>query len=82
MATQAEIRQTAKTRVRRLRAAMKRVDTQHELLDRRLMKLLDRKMLITLDSFNSFLQNYDVYYMRIKALEGTIIAAMTVFLVD
>ena len=46
------------------------------------MKLLDRKMLITIDSFDSWLRNYDQYYMRIKSLEGTIIAAMTTFLVD
>ncbi len=82
MATQAEVRQAAKQRVRRIRAQMKLVDTRHELLDRRLMKLLDRKTLITIDAFDSWLRDYDGYYVRIRMLEGYIIAAMTAFLVD
>lgn len=82
MATQAEVRQQAKARVRKIRAMMKAVDTRHELLDRRLLKLLDRKTLITIDSFDSWLRNYDGYYARIKQLEQHIVAAMTTFLVD
>lgn len=80
MPTQAQQRQIAKHRVRVMRGALKVVDTRLELLDRRLIKLLDRQTLITLDSFNTWLKNYDGFYIRIRILEQTIIHAMTTFL--
>lgn len=82
MPTQAQQRQIAKHRVRVMRGALKVVDTRLELLDRRLIKLLDRETLITLDSFNTWLKNYDGFYVRIRILEQTIVHAMTTFLTE
>lgn len=82
MPSQAQQRQIAKQRVRVMRSSLKQVDTRLELLDRRLIKLLDRETLITLDSFNSWLKNYDGFYVRVRLLEGTIIHAMTTFLAE
>lgn len=82
MPTQAQQRQIAKHRVRVMRGALKVVDTRIELLDRRLIKLLDRQTLITVDSFNTWLKNYDGFYIRIRILEQTIMHAMTTFLVE
>ena len=65
-----------------MRRSLKQVDTRLELLDRRLLKLLERDTLITLDSFDSWLKNYDGFYVKIRALELTIVNAMTTFLVD
>jgi hypothetical protein len=65
-----------------MRGALKVVDTRLELLDRRLIKLLDRETLITLDSFNTWLKNYDGFYVRIRILEQTIVHAMTTFLTE
>lgn len=65
-----------------MRGALKVVDTRIELLDRRLMKLLERQTLITVDSFNTWLKNYDGFYTRIRILEQTIMHAMTTFLVE
>lgn len=82
MPTQAQQRQIAKHRVRVMRGALKVVDTRIELLDRRLIKLLDRQTLITVDSFNTWLKNYDGFYVRIRILEQTIVHAMTTFLAE
>lgn len=82
MPTQAEVRQLAKRRVRLMRSSLKVVDTRLELMDRRLMKLLDRKTLITVGAFDSFLRQMDGFYARIREFERFVINVMTVFLTE
>ena len=82
MPTQAEVRQKAKQRVRRMRHVLKQVDTRLELMDRRLVSLLDVDRLITVRSFDSYLKNMDGFFVRIRALETNTIHAMTTFLID
>ena len=82
MPTQAEVRQQAKRRVRLMRAQLKVVDTRLELMDRRLIKLLDRRTLITVQAFDSFLKMMDGFYARIRMFERFVISVMTTFLTE
>ncbi len=82
MPTQAQQRQVAKTRVRALRASLKIVDTRLEIMERRLDKLLDRKTLITVDSFNSYLENMRAFYAKVRLHELNTLAVMTTFIIE
>lgn len=82
MATQAEIRTMRKNRVRRLRASLRKLDTQHEILERRLDKMLTVEREISFKSFNSFLENKRVYNRKLAAFETVLVATMGLFLID
>lgn len=79
MATQAQARQRAKERVRQVKRALKKVDTRLEVMERRLDKLLERETLIQIDSFDSFLKNYDTFIGMVKDFERTLTNVMVVF---
>lgn len=79
MATQAQVRSKAKERVRVVKRSLKKVDTSLEILERRLDKLLERDTLIQMESFDSFLKNYDSMVKNIQALEVTLTNVMVVF---
>ena len=79
MATQAQARSRAKERVRQVKRSLKKVDTRLEIMERRLDKLLERDTLIQIDSFDSFLKNFDVFIDLIKDLERTLTNVMVVF---
>lgn len=82
MATQAEIRQQRKNRVRRLRASLRKLDTQHEVLERRLDKMLTVEREISFKSFNSFIENKREYDRRLRNFELMMAAIIGLFLVD
>lgn len=82
MATQAEIRVRRKNRVRRVRASLRKLDTQHEVLERRLDKMLTVEREVSLKSFNSFLMNKREYDRRLRAFETTLMAVIGLFLID
>jgi len=82
MATQAQVRQQAKERVRVVKRSLRVADTRLEVMERRLDKLLDRKTLITVESFDSFLGTMDLFYARVRQFERTVIAVMTVFITE
>lgn len=65
-----------------MRGAVKLVDTRVEILERRLDKLLERKTLITVDSFDSYLKHLSGLFIRIQMLEKTTMHAMTTFLIE
>lgn len=77
--TQGEARQKAKERVRTVKRSLKAVDTQLEVMERRLNKLLDRKSLITIESFDSLLQNYDTFVGKLHDYEKTLTEVMILF---
>jgi len=82
VATQAEIRTRRKNRVRRLRASLRKLDTQHEVLERRLDKILTVEREVSLKSFNSFLENKKEYDRRLRNFEATLVAIIGLFLID
>lgn len=82
MATQAEIRTQRKNRVRRLRASLRRLDTQHEVLERRLDKMLTVEREISLKSFDSFIKNKREYDNRLRGFEITMAGVIGLFLID
>jgi hypothetical protein len=77
--TQAEQRTRAKERVRKVKRALRVVDTDLEVLERRLDKLLERDRLITIGAFDSFLQNWDKMVKDIQAYEATLTNVMVIF---
>lgn len=79
MATQAQVRQQAKERVRVVKRSLRVVDTALEVLERRLNKLLERETLITIESFDSFLKNWDTMVNRIQEFERTLTNVMVIF---
>lgn len=79
MATQAQARQRAKERVRQVKRALKQVDTRLEVLERRQDKLLERKQLITIEAWDSYLDNWDKMVEALREYERTLIAVMIVF---
>jgi DNA repair exonuclease SbcCD ATPase subunit len=79
MLTQAQVRQQAKEQVRKLKRALKKVDTSLEVLERRLDKLLERERLITLEAFDSYLKNYDNFIKNIKDNEVVLINILIIF---
>lgn len=79
MATQAQVRQKAKERVRDLRRGLKPVDTTLEKMDRRLNKLLERETLIQIESFDSLLNDFDSFVKNIQEFERLITNVMIVF---
>lgn len=79
MATQAQVRQRAKERVRDLRRGLKPVDTTLEKMDRRLNKLLERETLIQIESFDSLLTDFDSFVKNIQEFERLITNVMIVF---
>lgn len=79
MGTQAQERQRAKERVRQVKRALKVVDTRLEVLERRLDKLLERKTLITIDAWDSYLSNWDSMVEAMRAYERTLTEVMIVF---
>lgn len=82
MSTQAQVRQTAKERVRTLKRSLKRVDTKLEILERRLDKLLERQTLITTESFDSFLKNYDGFVNEVGQFEVTLTEVLILFSIN
>ena len=82
MATQAEIRTQRKQRVRKLRASLRKLDTQHEVLERRLDKMLTVEREVSLKSFNSFIENKREYDRRLRNFEIVMAAVIGLFLVD
>lgn len=79
MATQAQVRQQAKERVRVIKRSLRVVDTSLEVLERRLNKLLERETLITIESFDSFLKNWDQMVTKIQDFERTLTNVMVIF---
>lgn len=79
MPTQAQVRTKAKERVRIVKRALRRVDTDLEVLERRLNKLLERDRLITIEGFDTFLQNYDKMVVEIRRFETTLLNVMIIF---
>jgi hypothetical protein len=79
--TQAQERAQAKERVRVLRRNLKKVDTSLEVLERRLDRLLERERLITLEAFDSYLENYTKFIANIRSNEVAMTAVMALFLV-
>lgn len=79
MATQAQARSRAKERVRVVKRGLKKVDTKLETMERRLDKLLERDTLIQIDSFDSFLKNYDDFIKLVQEFERTLTNVMVVF---
>ena len=79
MPTQAEQRTRAKERVRKVKRALRVVDTDLAVLERRLDKLLERDRLITIGAFDSFLQNWDKMVKDIQAYEATLTNVMVIF---
>jgi hypothetical protein len=77
--TQGQARQKAKERVRVVRRALRVVDTGLEVMERRLDKLLERKTLITLESFDSLLTNYDGFIGKVQEFEKTLTEVMILF---
>lgn len=82
MATQAQARQAAKARVRNIKRALRKVDTKLEVMERRLDKLLERERLIQTQGFNSFLEETRDFYELIRSFEATMVATMTIFMID
>lgn len=82
MPTQAEIRVQRKTRVRRLRASLRKLDTQHEVLERRLDRMLEVEREVSFKSFDSFIKNKRVYDRRLRDFELVMAAIIGLFLVD
>lgn len=82
MATQAEIRTRRKNRVRRLRASLRTLDTQHEVLERRLDKMLTVEREVSLKSFDSFMKNKRIYDSKLRAFELVLMATIGLFIVD
>lgn len=79
--TQAQERQQAKARVRVLKRALKKCDTSLEVLERRLDRLLERERLITIEAFDSYLDNYAAFLENIRENERKMVAVMALFLV-
>ncbi len=60
---------------------MKAVDTQLEVLERRLDRLLERERLITIEAFDSYLANYQRFINLINANERIMTGVMALFLI-
>lgn len=79
MPTQAQARQKAKERVRVVKRVLRKADTKIEVLERRLNKLLERDRLITIESFQSFLENYDKFVAELRTFERVLTDVMIIF---
>lgn len=79
MPTQAQIRTKAKERIRIVKRSLRKVDTKLEILERRLNVLLERERLVTIDAFDSFLQNYDKFVDELRQYERTLTNVMIIF---
>lgn len=79
MATQAAVRTKAKEKVRVIRRSLRKVDTSLEIMERRLDKLLERETLIQIQSFDSFLKQFDQFITLIRDFERTLINVMIIF---
>lgn len=79
MPTPGEARQAAKERVRKLKRALRKVDTKLEIMERRLDKILERQTLIQINTFDTWLENWDKFIAEIKDMERTITNVMIIF---
>lgn len=79
MATQAVQRQQRKEKVRVVKRMLRKVDTQLEVMERRLDKMLEVEREVSFQSFESFLQNWDNLVVRIQNFERTLTAVMVIF---
>lgn len=81
--TEASIRNRAKERVRQVKRALHDVDTKLEICERRLDKMLERKTLIQVPTFESYLKNHDTFIGEVEAytkkLAEVLIILSTVF---
>jgi len=80
--TQAQIRATRKERVRNVKRSLKRVDTQVEVMQRRLEQLLVVEREVSTKSWDSFLKMYDELYFRLTVLERVFTSVMGLFMSD
>lgn len=79
MPTPGQARQSAKERVRKLKRALRKVDTKLEVMERRLDKILERDSLVQLPTFDSWLNNWDGFIDEVKAMERVITNVMIIF---
>jgi hypothetical protein len=79
MPTPGQARQSAKERVRKLKRALRKVDTKLEIMERRLDKILERDSLVQLPTFDSWLNNWDQFILEVKEMERVIVNVMIIF---
>ena len=81
--TEAQIRNRAKERVRQVKRGLHDVDTALEVLERRLDKMLERKTLIQVPTFEKYLVKHDDLIDKVqrytKLLSDVLIIFSTVF---
>lgn len=63
--------------LRQVRKAYRQADSQGEILERELDRLIDRKTIVSPESFQSMLRQYEGYSRAVRAMESTIQAAYT-----
>lgn len=76
--TEAQVRNRAKERVRQVKRALHDTDTALEILERRLDKMLERKTLIQVGTFDSYLDAHDNLIERVERYTRTLIDVLTI----
>lgn len=79
MPTQAVQRARRKEKVRVVKRALRKVDTRLEVMERRLDKILKVEREVSIDSFDSFLKNWDVFVTQVQEFERTLTNVMIIF---
>jgi hypothetical protein len=65
--------------VRKLKRALRKVDTKLEIMERRLDKILERDSLVQRPTFDSWLNNWDQFIVEVKEMERVITNVMIIF---
>lgn len=72
MPSDAEVRRERKQALRQVRAAEKALDTEIERMERRLLRLLDRRTILTIKSAEELNRFYDQLVQRINNLQQSL----------
>jgi len=76
--TEAAIRNRAKERVRQVKRALHDADTALEICERRLDKMLSRKTLIQVGTFDSYLKHHDAMIKKLQDYTRVLIDILTI----
>lgn len=79
MATQAVQRAQRKEKVRVVKRSLRKVDTRLEVMERRLDKILEVEREVSIQSFQSFLDNWDKFVDQIQVFERDLTNVMIIF---
>lgn len=79
MPTQAVQRARRKEKVRVVKRSLRKVDTRLEVMERRLDKILEVEREVSIQSFQSFLDNWDKFVDQIQVFERDLTNVMIIF---